>query len=103
MVKNLPANAGGMCSIPGSGRSHGGRMLTGYSSWGCKRVRHEGETEQQQQRECFFLLSGIIKPQHLWAGRETGEVIHTSLRPGSSPSPARAAHHLNRMELSVVY
>ena len=52
VVKNLPANAGDVCSIPGSGRSPGGRQgnprqysclgnpgqgsLAGYSPWGCK-------------------------------------------------------------------
>ena len=52
MVKNLPANAGDVGSIPGSGRSpgeewlpspvflpgesHGQRSHVGYSSWGCK-------------------------------------------------------------------
>ena len=81
MVKNLPANAGDVCSIPGSGRSHGQRMLTGYSSWCCKREGHEGEAKQQQQRECFYILSGIIKSQHLWIGRETGEAIHTESPP----------------------
>ena len=76
MVKNLPANAGDLCSIPGLGRSHGQRMLTGYSSCGCGRVGHEGEAKQQQQRECFYILSVMIKSQHLWIGRETGEAIH---------------------------
>ena len=50
MVKNLPANARDMGSIPGSGRSpagghgnplqysclHGQRSLAGYSPWGRK-------------------------------------------------------------------
>ena len=49
MVKNLPANAGDMGSIPGLGRSpgkgngnplqyscHGQRSLAGYSPWGHK-------------------------------------------------------------------
>ena len=51
-VKNLPANAGDLCSIPGSGRSwgrkwqttpvflpgksHGQRSLVDYSPWGRK-------------------------------------------------------------------
>ena len=55
-VKNPPANAGNMGSIPESGRSpglemathfnilagksHGPRSLVGYSSWGHKRVVH---------------------------------------------------------------
>ena len=64
VVKNLPANAGDMGLIPGSGRfpgegngnppqysclgeSHGQRSLAGYSSWGCKRVEHNLATKQQ--------------------------------------------------------
>ena len=56
MVKNLPANAGDVGSIPGSGRSPGKgngnllqysclgnpadrRILVGYSPSGCKRAR----------------------------------------------------------------
>ena len=54
VVKNLPANAGDVGLIPGSGRSlgeymathssilpgksHGERSLVGYSPWGCKRL-----------------------------------------------------------------
>ena len=58
VVKNLPANAGDMGSIPGSGRapwrrkwpptpvflpekSHVQRSLVGYSPWSGKRVRHD--------------------------------------------------------------
>ena len=53
-VKNPPADAGNVGSIPGSGRSPGGEMaihssilagkshgqrnLVGYSPWGCRRV-----------------------------------------------------------------
>ena len=64
VVKNLPANAGDMGLIPGSGRfpgegngnppqysclgeSHGQRSLAGYSPWGCKRVEHNLATKQQ--------------------------------------------------------
>ena len=58
MVKNLPANAGDVGSIPGSGRSpgeetgtpvflpgksHGQRNLVGYSPWS----RKESDTTQQ--------------------------------------------------------
>ena len=63
VVKNLPANAGDMSSIPGlrrtpwrwkwqptpvslSGKSHGQRSLAGYSPWGCKRVGHDWATKQ---------------------------------------------------------
>ena len=65
MVKNLPANAGDMDLILGSGRfpwrkkcqpnpvflpgkSHGRKSLAGYSPWSCKRVGHDVETKQQQ-------------------------------------------------------
>ena len=57
VIKNPPANAGDMDLIPGSGRFHGEgngnspvfllgkfhgqRSLVGYSSWVCKRVRHD--------------------------------------------------------------
>ena len=58
VVKNLPANAGDVGLIPGSGRSpgegngyplqsyclgnsHGERSLAGYSPWDHKRVRYD--------------------------------------------------------------
>ena len=63
MVKNPPASAGDVGSIPGkgraseegmathssilAGRSHGQRSLVDCSSWGCKRVRHDLVTKQQ--------------------------------------------------------
>ena len=31
-----------------AGKSHGQRRLAGYSQWGCKRVRYNLSTEQQQ-------------------------------------------------------
>ena len=58
-VKNQPASAGDVGSIPGSGRgkwqptpvflpgkSHGQKSLVGYSPWGC-RLRHSLATKQQ--------------------------------------------------------
>jgi len=62
VVKNPPANAGDISSMPGSrrspgeengsplqysclGQSHGQRSLAGYNPWGHKRVRHNLETE----------------------------------------------------------
>ena len=68
VVKNLAANAGDAGSVPGlgdaleegmathsstlaPGESHGQRSMAGYSSWDCKRVRHDLMTKQQQ----FFL------------------------------------------------
>ena len=65
MVKNLPANAGDVSSIPGLGRggggtgnplqysclrkSHGQRSLAGYSPWGHQRVGHELATEHEHE------------------------------------------------------
>ena len=63
MVKNLPANAGDVGLIPGSGRFPGEgngypfqysclenlidrRSLMGYSPWGCKRVAHDLATKR---------------------------------------------------------
>ena len=31
------------------GKSHGQKSLAGYSLWGCKRVRHDLATKQQQK------------------------------------------------------
>ena len=59
VVKNLPASAGDMGSIPGSGRSLGGgnghpfllvnlmdrEAWVGYSPLGCKRVRQDLATK----------------------------------------------------------
>ena len=63
VVKNPPASAGNVISIPGReeplekematnpvflpGKSHGQRRLVGYSPWDCKRVRHDLVTKQQ--------------------------------------------------------
>ena len=33
-------------------KSHGQRSLVGYSSWGCRRDRHDLETKQQQGIKC---------------------------------------------------
>ena len=62
LQKNLPANAGDLGLIPGSGRSPGEgngnplkyscrgnqRSLAGYSSWNHKRVGQNLVTKQQQ-------------------------------------------------------
>ena len=66
IVKNPPANEGNAGLIAGSGRfpgevlkwqptpvflpgkSHGQRSPVGYSAWGCKRVRHNLASKQQQ-------------------------------------------------------
>ena len=64
MVKNPPVNTGdprdaglipGLGRFPGGGngkttaRSHGQRSLAGYSPWGCKKVREDLKSKQQQQ------------------------------------------------------
>ena len=75
VVKNLPANAGDMDSIPGLrrspgeekwqpapvfllGKSHGQRSLVGYSPQGWQRVRRDLATKQQQQQS--FLELNIL-------------------------------------------
>ena len=63
VVKNLPAGAGDTGLIPKipwkrarhpspvflPGKSHGQRSLVGYSPRGCKRIRHDLATKQEQQ------------------------------------------------------
>ena len=80
MTKNLPANAGDVGSIPGSGRSlgegngnplqyacleesHGQRNMVGYSLWGCRRVGHDLATKKQQ----FVALLTMLAPKMLYA------------------------------------
>ena len=52
VVKNPPARAGDVGSIPGLERSpgefHGRRSLAGYSPWGHRRVGHNLDANQQQ-------------------------------------------------------
>ena len=85
MVKNLPANAGGLGSIPGSrrspreedsnllpvflpGKSHGQRSLAGWSPWGRKRVGHDLATICIHKYIIFKLfLSEKINVDHLGA------------------------------------
>ena len=65
VVKNLPANAGGVGSIPGLGRSPGERkgyplQCSGefqglYSPWGCK----ESDTTEQLSHSIYIVL-GIM-------------------------------------------
>ena len=69
VIKNLPANAGDMGSIPGSGRSLGEgngnplqysclgspighRSLAGYSPWAHKGVGHDVVIKQHQKPCC---------------------------------------------------
>ena len=74
VIKNLPANAGDMGSIPGLGRSpgeekwqptpvfllgksHGERSLVGYSPWSHKGVRHDLGAKQQQYPSIHIQVS----------------------------------------------
>ena len=78
VLNNPPAKARDAGSIPGSrifpreengqpspvfwsGKSHGQRILEGYSPWGCKRVRHELATKQQK----VTYIASIITPINL--------------------------------------
>ena len=83
VVKNPPASAGTVGSIPESGRSPGEEngnplqysclgnpmdvgSLAGYSPWGCKRVRRDLETTQQFQPsfQLHFLKNPTCKLVH---------------------------------------
>ena len=44
------------------GKSHGLRSLAGYNPWGCKRVRHDIVTKQQQQQ----YLVGNSKKENIY-------------------------------------
>ena len=76
VVKNLPANAGDVSLILGSGRSLGGgngnplqysclnkeqRSLEGYSPWGHKRVRHDLTTKQQQHPWFGYISTDTVQ------------------------------------------
>ena len=59
-VRNIPWNRKWQSTpmfLPG--KSHAQRRLAGYSPWGCKRIRHNLATKQQQQ-----MLGGTIWPSH---------------------------------------
>ena len=43
------------------GKSHRQRSLTGYSSWGCKRVRRDWASKQQQLFHCIYALGGFLR------------------------------------------
>ena len=77
MVKNPPADAGDVDSIPGLERSpgegsgnplqysclgnpmEGGDRQAGYSSWGPKRVGHDLITKQQHSKHIHVCLNRI--------------------------------------------
>ena len=68
MVKNLPANAGDKgwrrkwqpTLVFLLGKSHEQRSLAGYSPWGCKRVRHDLVTKQQQHIVILYIDEYMI-------------------------------------------
>ena len=79
MVKNPPANAGNVCSIPGSGRfpwrrkwqpspvflpeeSHRQRSLVGHSPQGCK----ESDTTKETYHACTY----IVEIKRIWVTLE---------------------------------
>ena len=98
-VKNLPANAGDVDSIPGSGRfpwrrkwqpplvfflgeSHGQRSLAGYSPWGSQK---SWTWLKWLNSNCHFLPSGISIPSiPLHSAKCWSPLIQSS---GSFPSP----------------
>ena len=65
MIKNPPAYAGDVGSIPGSGRGsekpHGQRSLAGYSPRGHKRVRHDLATKQKPSIFSIVSFSFCLK------------------------------------------
>ena len=44
------------------GKAHGRRSLAGYRVWGCKRVRHNLATKQQQQQSKYLIDELWSKP-----------------------------------------
>ena len=55
---------GNLHSVLLPGRSHGERSLVGYSAWGCKRVKHNLATKQQQSHhlmgKCTSTLGAYV-------------------------------------------
>ena len=75
LVKNLPANAGDVTSIPWGRKwqptlvfwlreSHGQRSLVGYSPWGQKRVGHDWASEHKVSWGVDKQI-GLLGPLHL--------------------------------------
>ena len=48
------------------GKSHGQRSLAGHSPWGCKRVRYDLATKQQQQQRFTHVVENIKVPKKTW-------------------------------------
>ena len=69
------------------GKSHGQRSLAGYSPWGCKRVRDDLVTEQQQ----------VNRAKPVFGSRETEEEEEEQEEEGTTsphclPEPAKQHH-----------
>ena len=71
VVKNMPTNAGDLGSIPGErngkpfqycclGNPIGRGACQGYSTWGCRRVRHDLTTKQQQKRPVTLIAVSYL-------------------------------------------
>ena len=59
------------------GKSHGQRSLVGYTPWGCKRVRHDWATKQQQQ--CWASFHMLIGYLYIFS-REMSIQVHRSFK-----------------------
>ena len=79
MVKNLPANAGDLGSIPGSGRSSGQRkwqptpVFVPAKSHGGGRLVHLGEAQGHGSSVLLAVFSvkqaaGLLRTQREWGG-----------------------------------
>ena len=80
VVKNLPANAGfdlWVWKLPWRrkwqpipvflpGKLQDQRSLVGYSPWGCKRIRHDLVSKQQQQMTKWFWKIFLVFISHLY-------------------------------------
>ena len=110
VVKNPPANAGDAGSIPGSGRSlggrkkwqptpvflpgkaHGQRSLVGYSQWGRKELGHILGTKQQWPL-CKDLSIRKWPQSRLRPPPSPGSTSPQNLPlPGPNPQPDSAKH-----------
>ena len=95
MVKNPPANAGGLGSIPGSGRPpgegngdslqysylgnpHGHRILAGYSSWGHKALDMTEQTKHKiiRERKCIHTDIPLPVCQTTWKVKNFFRMTH---------------------------
>ena len=68
---------------------HGQRSLAGYSPWGCKRVRHDLVTKQQQHG---FLLKYSFDSIYSLVYTEGGEAIPVFSCPGEAKITTQSYH-----------